>query len=429
MGLSCRWMAAPALDSDGQASPLGQRRWAIATLLFLATLLNYLDRQVLSLVSPVLRRDFGLTATGYSHIVTAFLLGYALTQLFAGRVIDRVGPRLSLLVAMLWWSAAGMVTATAHLVIQLGALLLLMGVGEAVSWPASVKAIQECFPPKDRAVAVGYFNSGSAVGAVLAPFFVTSLALRYSWRVAFVVCGLIGFLWVVPWLIVYPARSKMVRCTSSELNRTGRPPLALLATDVRMWGVILARFFGDSIWLFYIFWLPDYLSRVRGFSMSIIGLTAWIPFLAAGLGNVAGGSLSGILIRRGVPAAKARLSVMLVSAAAMVLGPGVWFCSNPVGAIALISFVVFSYSSWAANILTLPSDLFASDAVATTVGFSGTAAGLGGMLTTLLAGRVIDHYSYEPVFFGLGLLPVCAGACALLTLARRQTFPASCPEN
>ncbi len=405
-----------------------RRRWGIATLLFIATLLNYLDRQVLSLVSPILRRDLGLTATGYSHIVTAFLLGYALTQLFAGRVIDRVGPRLSLLVAMLWWSAAGMAAATAHSTVRLGATLLLMGMGEAASWPTSVKAIQEFFPPKERAVAVGYFNSGSAVGAVLAPLLVTYLALRYSWRTAFVVCGLIGFLWVIPWLLLYPARSETMISGSNDLKAMRRTPLALLVGDVRVWGVILARFFGDSIWFFYIFWLPDYLSRVRGFSMSFIGLTAWIPFLAAGLGSVAGGFISGALIRRGVPAARARLRLMLGSAAVMVLGAGVWFCGNPSGAIALISFVVFAYGSWAANVLTLPADLFAVDAVATTVGFSGGAAGLGGMLTTLLVGIVIDHYSYQLVFFGLGLLPICASVCALLTLAQKPQTWSTCPD-
>ncbi len=153
-----------ALDSDTQGRLWEPQRWAIATLLFAATLLNYLDRQALALVSPVLRRDLGLTATGYSHIVMAFLLGYTATQLFAGRVIDRIGPRRSLLIAMLWWSAAGIAAATAHSVTQLGATLLLMGIGEAANWPASVKAIQECFPPQQRAVAVGYFNSGSADG-------------------------------------------------------------------------------------------------------------------------------------------------------------------------------------------------------------------------------------------------------------------------
>jgi ACS family hexuronate transporter-like MFS transporter len=229
-----------------------------------------------------------------------------------------------------------------------------------------------------------------------------------------------GFLWVIPWLSFYPSANK-IKVGSNKFSAVRPTPMASLTTDVRMWGVVLARFFGDSIWFFYIFWLPDYLSRVRGFSMNIIGLTAWIPFLAAGLGNFAGGSLSGVLIRNGIPVVGARLRVMLVSAAAMALGAGVWFCGNPASAIGLISFVVFAYSCWAANVLTLPSDLFGADAVATTVGFSGTAAGVGGMLTTLLLGRMIDHYSYEPVFLVLGLLPLCAGLCALLTIASPLT--------
>ena len=414
MALSYLWMAVRALDSDKQRRLLEPQRWAIATLLFAATLLNYLDRQVLALVSPVLRHDLGLTATGYSYIVMAFLLGYTATQLFAGRVIDRIGPRLSLLIAMLWWSAAGIAAAMAHSVTQLGATLLLMGVGEAANWPASVKAIQECFPLQQRAVAVGYPNSGSAVGAVLAPLVVTNLVLRYSWRTAFVVCGVIGFLWVIHGSF-FIRRAQILHRTQAERGRAA-PTYATrtLAGDVRMWGMVLARFFGDSIWFFYIFWLPDYLSQVRGFSLKIIGLTAWIPFFAAGLGNVAGGSISGVLIHKGIPAANARLQVMLVSAAIMAMGAGIWYCKSPAWAIALISFVVFAYSSWAANIPTLHSDLFAADAVATTVGFSGAAAGLGGILTTLLLGRVIDHYSYEPVFVVLGLLPICAGTCALL---------------
>jgi ACS family hexuronate transporter-like MFS transporter len=197
--------------------------------------------------------------------------------------------------------------------------------------------------------------------------------------------------------------------------------LDVLIRDLRVWGVVLARLFGDSIWFFYAFWLPDYLSRVRGFSMSLIGLTAWIPFLMGGVGNLMGGWISGLLIRRGMSAANARLSVILVSNAIMSMGIAVGFCNGPIGAIILISFVVFACCSWAVNILTLPSDLFAPDAVATTVGFSGAAAGLGGMLTTLLAGKVIDHYSYKFVFLGLGLLPICSGLCSLLTLIPKRS--------
>jgi ACS family hexuronate transporter-like MFS transporter len=392
-----------------------RRRWAVGSLLFCAAMLNYLDRQALSLVSPLLRRDLGLTGTSYSHIVTAFLLGYAFTQLIVGRIVDRVGPRVALFVAMLWWSAAGMFVATAHNVAEFGLIMLLMGVGEAACWPTSIKAIQECFEPKDRAVAVGYFNAGSPMGAIIAPLVVTRLALLHTWRVAFSVCGVIGLFWLIPWLFVYPSAGAGVSATRLEPEATNSIPLIALIRDRRVWGLVLARLFGDSIWFFYVFWLPDYLNRVRGFSLSLIGLTAWIPFLAGGVGNLLGGFASGALIRRGVPAANARLSVILASLAIMTLGAGVWLCSSPIVTIALISCVVFACCSWAANILTLPSDLFPASVVATTVGFSGAAAGFGGMLTTLLAGILIDHYSYEPVFWVLGMLPVCSGLSVLLT--------------
>ncbi|MEO6911991.1 MAG: MFS transporter [Edaphobacter sp.] len=393
------------------------RRWWIALLLFAATLLNYLDRQVLALVTPVLRQELSLTATGYSHILTAFLFGYTFSQLFVGRVIDRVGPRRSLIIAMIWWSAAGIAAATSRNTWQLGLFLFLMGIGEAASWPGSVKAIQEWFSAKQRAVAVGFFNSGSSAGAVLAPLVVTYLTIRYSWRMAFIACGCLGFVWLIPWMFLYPASRPNVGETASETSLPAPISSATLFRDPRTWGVILARFFGDSIWVFYIFWLPDYLSRVRHMSLSSIGATAWIPFVAAGIGNMVGGMLSGMFVRKGLPAARSRILVMAGSAIAMTSGVGVWFCSTPALAIALISFVVFAYSSWAANVLTVPSDVFPQNAVATVVGFSGAAGGFGTMLSMLLAGHIIDHYSYLPVFIGLALLPVFASTCSFLTLS------------
>jgi ACS family hexuronate transporter-like MFS transporter len=203
---------------------------------------------------------------------------------------------------------------------------------------------------------------------------------------------------------------------------TARPFAALFA-DARTWGVVFARFFCDSIWIFYIFWLPDYLSRVRHFSLNRIGATAWIPFLAAGIGNFVGGILSGMLVRKGMPAARARILVMAGSAICMTSGVGVWFCTSPALAMALISFVVFAYSCWAANVLTVPSDVFDRSEVATTVGYSGAAGGFGGMLTMLIAGYIIDHYSYLPVFIGLALLPVLASASSFLTLFPAPKFP------
>lgn len=384
------------------------RRWWIAALLFLSTLLNYFDRQVLALISPVLRIDFSLTASQYSHLLNAFLLGYTSMQFVAGWLVDRLGAKGGLMLAMLWWSAAGAAAALTRNPHQLAICLFLMGVGEAANWPTAVKAIQEWFPPGKRAIAVGFFNAGSSAGAVLAPFIVSSLTIHYSWRAAFLTCGLLGLLWIGPWWLTY--REPPLQ---PELPRQVKAGLGFLR-DRRAWGIILARFFGDSIWFFYIFWLPDYLSRVQSLSLRAIGATAWIPFLAAGIGNFAGGGASGYLIRTHRGIVRSRLTVMGISAIVMAFGAAIRYCHTPTLAIALISVIVFAYSAWAANVLTLPSDIFPPDMVATVVGASGTVAGIGGMLTTYIAGRVIDHYSYGPVFLGLGCLPLLAFASSLL---------------
>ena len=291
-----------------------------------------------------------------------------------------------------------------------------MGVGESANWPTAVKAVQQWFPPEKRAVAVGFFNAGSSVGAILAPFAVTRLTLHYSWRAAFIACGILGLLWVGPWRMVYRSAPQSEPDAGHERERG----LAFLR-DPRAWGVIGARFFADSIWYFYIFWLPDYLTHVQNLSLAAIGSLAWIPFAAAALGNFAGGSASGKLVRSGRPPVRARLTVMGLSAAVMVAGAAIRFCHHPALALTLISAVVFAYSAWAANVLTLPSDLFPASRVAAVVGASGTVAGLGGMLTTHLAGLVIDRYSYGPVFLGLGCLPILAFLMSLL--AARPAAP------
>jgi MFS transporter, ACS family, hexuronate transporter len=385
-----------------------RRSWWIAALLFLSTLLNYFDRQILSLVSPVLRVQFALSARQYSHLLNAFLLGYTSMQLIAGWIVDRLGAQLGLMLAMLWWSAAGTSAAFIKNPQQLAVCLFLMGLGEAANWPAAVKAIGEWFSPDKRAVAVGFFNAGSSAGAVIAPVVVSALTQHYSWRAAFLTSGVLALLWIGPWCLLYANPPRR-----AESRAVVMPSLTFLR-DHRAWGVILARFFADSIWYFYIFWLPDYLTRVQSVGLSSLGAIAWIPFLAAGIGNFAGGAASGYLIGRYKGVVKARLTVMAVSALIMACGAAIRYCHNPFLAIAFISIILFAYSSWAANVLTLPSDLFPPAVVATVTGAAGTVAGLGGMLTTFLAGRVIDRYSYGPVFLELSCLPLLAFGCSLL---------------
>lgn len=389
---------------------MSSRRWWIAGLLFLSTLLNYFDRQILSLVSPVLRVEFSLSAGQYSLLLDAFLLGYTSLQFLAGWLVDRIGARNGLMVAMLWWSVAGAAAAAARTTGELALCLFLMGIGEAANWPSAVKAVQEWFPSEKRAVAVGFFNAGSSAGAVLAPIVVSTLTLHYSWRSAFLSCGVLGLLWIGPWRFAYRGPQYALAASRGPRTKIG------FLGDVRAWGIILARFFADSIWFFYIFWLPDYLSHVQSLSLRSIGATAWIPFLAAALGNFAGGAASGYLIRNGRNIIRSRLAVMAAAALVMSSGEAIRYCHGPFIALLFISVIVFAYSAWAANVLTLPSDIFPAGAVASVTGTAGTLAGLGGVLTTYIAGHVIDRYSYGPVFVGLSILPILALVFSMLCM-------------
>jgi ACS family hexuronate transporter-like MFS transporter len=245
---------------------------------------------------------------------------------------------------------------------------------------------------------------------VIAPVVVTALTQHYSWRAAFFACGFLALLWIGPWRLLYVRPPQILK-----QETLAQPRLAYLR-DRRAWGVILARLFADSIWYFYIFWLPDYLTHVQSVGLARLGAIAWIPFLAAGLGNFVGGTVSGYLMRRRWPAVESRLIVMGFSALVMAGGATIRYCGTPSLAILVISIVVFAYSCWAANVLTLPSDLFPPEVVATITGACGTVAGLGGILTTSLAGYVIDRYSYGPVFWGLSCLPVLGFGCSLLIL-------------
>ncbi len=410
---------ASSLQSTSSVAAVPHLRWGIVALLFVATLLNYLDREVLSIISPVLRGQFCLSAVDYSHLLTAFLLGYTLFQPIAGRFADFAGARLGLAIAMLWWSGAAMLAASVRSPWQLGLILFLMGAGESANWPASVKTIQEWFVPSERGIATGIFNCGSSAGAVMAPALITVLTVHYSWRIAFLVSGAIGLIWIAPWLSIYQHRAiSAERVPHSEgRNSNGWMKTLRSRNTVALMG---ARFFADPIWMFFVFWLPDYLNRSRHFSLVQIGATAWLPFLTAMLGNLAGGYLSGRLVRTGLAPRSARVRVMSVAAAVMLSGCSISFISSPMAALLVVSVVTFAYSCWAANVLTLPSDLFPKEQVATVVGLSGMAAGVGGILVMLLVGFLVDHFTYMPALFLIACLPLF-GLSFVLTTSERGT--------
>jgi len=395
-------------------------RWWIAGLLFLATVINYVDRQCLSVLAPVLRDEFGMTNADYSRIVSAFMLAYLIMQTGSGRLMDWLGTKAGFAVCILWWSAAAMLHAAARSAVQLGLFRFLLGLGEAGNWPGAVKAVSEWFPARERAFAIGLFNSGSTVGATVAPPLVAWLALGYGWRNAFLITGALGFFWLVLWLVLYrrPQEHPWLRPAELEWIRSGQEQ-ARLGERIRwrslfgyreVWGLVLGRMLADPVWWFYVFWLPEYLKRERDFSLAMIGYFAWIPFLAADIGNLTGGALSGMLLKRRVPVLRARKAVMLVCALLMLAGIPAVRVGEAWAAVALISLVTFAYSAWAANILTLPADLFPPQIVASVSGLSGTGAAAGGMIFTLITGYVVDRFSYLPVFTAAGLMPLASFA-------------------
>ncbi len=373
-------------------------------LAFWATVINYLDRQTLSVAAPTLREQFQLSNVDYSRVLFCFLLAYTIMNGISGPLIDRLGTRLGYGLCVAWWSVSAALHALATGAWSLGAFRFLLGMGEAGNWPGAVKVVAEWFPEKERALASGLFNSGSAVGAILAPPVVAFLLLRLGWRTAFAFVGAAGLLWLVFW-----ARMYYTPTAPAGAPVEAPVPVGRLLRARFVWAFTISKIFMDPVWYFYIFWFPEYLKRARGFDLAAIGKYAWIPFLVAGFGNVLGGWMAGGLLKRGVSITVARKSavtffaVLMASAIPAVMVRDAWL------SIAMVSLAMLGYTGSLANMLSFPADVFPKTAVASVYGIASMGSGFGGMLFTLITGWVIDHYSYVPVFLGFGLMPlVCA---------------------
>jgi ACS family hexuronate transporter-like MFS transporter len=382
------------------------------SLVFSATVINYLDRQTLSVAAPVLIEQFHMSNVAYSRIVFAFMLAYTIMNAVSGPLIDRLGTKVGYALCIAWWSASSVLHAFARGPISLGAYRFLLGMGEAGNWPAGVKVVAEWFPERERALASGIFNSGSSIGAILAPPLVAFILLRFGWPSAFLVIGLLGFIWLAFWWKFYRTPETAV---VSE-----RPPAAWRLFRMRMvWSFTLSKIFMDPAWYFYIFWFPEYLKHSRHFDMASIGAFAWIPFAVAGVGNLLGGVAGSWLLRRGLPVLAARktaltmFAILMVAAIPAVLVNSAWL------SIAFVSIAVAGYTGGLANMLALPADVFPKNAVASVWGLASMGAGFGGMIFTLITGWVVDHFSFTPVFIGFGLIPLIS-AGILWTLMRPE---------
>jgi MFS transporter, ACS family, aldohexuronate transporter len=402
----------------------------------LSTVVNYISRQTFSVLSPIIAAQFHLSHTDLGKIMSAFQLSYALTWLLGGIFLDVVGTRIGLSVAVIWWSAVNILTGLAGSVFGFAAFRFMLGIGEGFNWPGASKTVAEWFPDSERSLAVAIFDSGSSVGGAVAALGIPWIALAFGWRWAFVVSGLLGFIWLFAWLHIYHPTDRHPRVDpqevlyiragqnlASKINGLRQRRWSDLARDRNVWGIVLGRALTDPIWWFYVFWLPQYLSDARGFSLKRIALFAWLPFIAADIGNFTAGIISGYCIRRGVSVIRARIWVCVASCIPICAGIPAARVHSAYLALGLICIALWGYASWSTMGLTLPSDLFPHDVVATVTGLSGLAAGLVGAAFTFIVGILVDRFSYGPAFVVAGLLPLLATASLFLLIYRPSNKP------
>jgi ACS family hexuronate transporter-like MFS transporter len=406
-------------SAPGFGERVGRFRWVICGLLFFATTINYIDRQVLGILAPDLQKEIGWTELDYGRIVIAFQVSYAVMMLVWGKILDRIGTKLGLGIAVAWWSLAAMATAFARGAVSFGFVRFLLGVGEAANFPASIKTVAEWFPKSERALATGIFNSGTNIGAVVAPIAVPLIAAAWGWRMAFILTGALGFGWLIAWWALYQTAALHPKLHSAERKYildgleepiTAKTRLSEVLRYRQLWAFALGKLLTDPVWWFYLFWLPKFLASEHG-----IRGTALIPYLTtvyliADAGSIFGGYLSSTLIKRGYTVNRARKTAMGIFAAII---PTVIIASQTKSAwtaVLLIGLATACHQGWSANIFTLASDMFPRRAVGTVVGFGGFMGGVGGILIAEFAGRVLNANPryYLPMFVVAGTLYLVA---------------------
>ncbi len=391
----------------------GTRWWIIGTI-FIATTINYIDRQALSVAAPFIKDDIGISNEQYGWIVSAFLLSYAIMQALSGSFIDKIGIKKGFSFAVVWWSIASIGHAFGKGFASFVGLRFLLGIGEAANYPAAMKAISKWFPENERSKATGILNMGPGLGAVIAPPLMAYLIYSVGWRMAFVITGLFGFVWLILWLFVYadPKEHKKMSPEEKQIipsqsdGEKSNINWRYIFSSREVWGLSLARFVSDGSFYFFIFWLPSFLVDMKGFDLKAIGMFAWIPFLAADIGSLAGGWSGSALINRGMSLDKSRKVIMWIGAIFIVPVLLCLFTESAMLSIALISLALFSTQFKQSSMFTLPVDIFKSKDVGTIWGITGSAGSFGAMLFTPVIGWLIDNMSYSPVFVIVAFLHI-----------------------
>ncbi|MCP3018736.1 MFS transporter [Cupriavidus basilensis] len=408
-------------------------RWWIIALVCLGTIMNYLARNSLGVLAPQLKAEFSMSTQQYSYVVGAFQIGYTLMQPVCGFIVDLIGLRIGFALFAVLWSIAGCLHGWATGWLSLAAFRGLMGLTEAAAIPSGMKAVAEWFPDKEKSVAVGYFNAGTSLGALLAPPLVIFLSLHYGWQAAFVVTGAIGIFWAALWYAFYRSPRDHARLSETERNKIiggqhssagatrGKRPVKEVIKSRRFWAIALPRFFAEPAWQTFSFWIPLYLSSARHMELKEIALYAWLPFLAADLGGLVGGYLSPFLMKYfRVPLVWSRVCGVVLGAV-MMIGPAcIGLVASPYQAIALFCVGGFAHQMISTLVNTLSADVFDPDEVGTASGFAGMAAWIGGLSFSLMVGALADTVGYGPLFALLGTFDLI-GAALLIFLIRGQS--------
>lgn len=403
-------------------------RWAIGTLLFASTVINYVDRQTLSALSPILTVHFHWSNSDFASLLIAFRIAYTIMQGVGGRLFDLVGSRLGFALVISFYSLVAASTSFAQGLGSFRVFRFLLGLGEGPNMPGATKTVAEWFPNKERALAVALFDSGSSIGGAIAPFLVLYAYKSFgTWRPVFLVTGALGFIWLFAWLRFYrpPDRHPSVSAAELEFIKEGRPAATEAGPAVRWrdliryrqaWGIILGRFLLDPFWYFISEWFALYLTS-RGFSLEKSVLGFWMPFLGADLGNFVGGGISSYWISRGWPVGKARRTVLLIFGPSMILLLFALKTTSYFAALGLFAYCAFAYAACSTMFTVLPTDVFHARAVGTVSGMAGTGAGVGTMLSTYLIGRVTDATSFAPVIAAAAIIP-CVATAIFMTMVR-----------
>jgi MFS transporter, ACS family, hexuronate transporter len=389
---------------------IGNYRWRIVVLLFFATTINYIDRQVLGILAPQLQQLFGWSESDYGFIIMTFQLAYAIGLISMGILLDKIGTRLGYIISITLWSLAGIAHAAAKSIFSFSLARFVLGIGESANFPAAIKTIAEWFPKKERALATGIFNSGPNLGAILTPLLIPLIALKWGWQSAFIITGALGLVWLLFWIPLYRKPELQKRLTENERKyilqdgqeqEVTKLPWKSIIRYKQTWGICLARFLTDPIWWFFLYWLPKFLNTNYKINLTTIGLPLIVIYLVATGGSIFGGWLSSYLISRGKNTLAARKKTILLMALLVVPIFFASVTSNLWVSVILISMATFAHQGYAANIFSLVSDIFPKNAVGSVVGLSGFAGAIGGVIFSAGVGLILEFTGSYYVIFGI----------------------------